>query len=50
MKFVLLPLLAMAGAPGLPLFAGEKWDQDKAKSMIAKVLEVEKGALIAKWT
>ena len=42
MKFALLLLLAIAGAPGLPLLAGEKWDQDKAKSMIAKVLEVEK--------
>jgi len=42
MKNALLVLLAIASASGSPLSASEEWDQEQAKIMIAKVLEVEK--------
>jgi len=46
MKAALLVLLVIAGPACFPLMASEKWDQGNAKSMVAKVLEVEKaGAL-----
>ena len=42
MNIAVLLLPFTVGAFAMPLMAGDKWDQGRAKSMVAKVLEIEK--------